>query len=159
MSFATGRELGLPHYRLHLLDCGAYLHDLGKVKVPLEILNKPARLTPEEFAVIQRHPSFGREMLEGTWMKPSGLIVEQHHERLDGSGDPFGLAGDEILVESYIVAVADTYDAMTTDRPYRKALTPEEAFAELNKYAGTHHLKEVVKAFFSAIRQVESRTL
>lgn len=155
LSFATGRELNLPHYRLHLLDCGAYLHDVGKVRVPLEILNKPAKLTTEEFEVIKRHPTFGREMLDHTWMKPSGRIVEQHHERLDGSGYPYGIAGDEVLVESYIVAVTDTYDAMTTDRPYRKALFPEEAFAELQKYAGTHYPEEVVRAFFSAVKQVE----
>ena len=157
LSFATGKELGLPHYRLHLLDSGTYLHDVGKVKIPLEILNKPAKLTPEEFKIIQGHPTFGREMLDETWMRASGSIVEQHHERLDGSGYPYGLSGENILIESYIVAVADTYDAMTTNRPYRKGLRPKEAFAELQKFAGIHYPKEVVKAFFSAIKRVELR--
>jgi HD-GYP domain-containing protein (c-di-GMP phosphodiesterase class II) len=155
LSFATGKEMGLPHYRLYLLDSGAFLHDIGKVKVPVEILNKPSRLSAEEWAVIRQHPTFGREILEPTFMKASGPIVEQHHERMDGSGYPYGLAGDEILLESYIVAVADTYDAMTTDRAYRKALPPQEAFAEIRRLAGIHYPKEVVKAFFSAVKRVE----
>lgn len=155
LSFFTGRELGLSHHQLFQLDTGAFLHDVGKVKVPLEILNKPAKLTPEEFAEIKKHPTFGREMVDHTWMKECGRIIEQHHERFDGSGYPFGLAREDILVESYIVAVADTYDAMTTDRPYRKALAPSEAFMELERFSGIHYPKEVVKAFFVAVKQVE----
>jgi HD-GYP domain-containing protein (c-di-GMP phosphodiesterase class II) len=155
LSYATGQELMLEPYRLHRLNYGAYLHDLGKVRVPLEILQKPAKLTPEEWGVIKQHPTYGREMLSGTPLGDIGCIVEQHHERLDGSGYPFALSSENILVESYIVAVADTYDAMTTDRPYRKALAPEVAFAELEKYAGIHYPLEVVKAFSSAVKQVE----
>ena len=96
----------------------------------------------------------GRELLEPTFMKDAGKIVEQHHERLDGSGYPFGLSGEAVMIESYIVAVADTYDAMTTDRPYRKALLPEVAFAELERYSGIHYPSEVVRAFASAIKRV-----
>lgn len=155
LSYATGRELGLSHARLYLLDYGAFLHDVGKVRVPIEILQKPSKLTPEEWDVIRQHPTFGREMLERTFMKPSSVIVEQHHERLDGSGYPFGLARDEILVESYIVAVADTFDAMTTDRPYRGALPQSEAFEELRRFEGTHYPSGVVRAFFSAVKKLE----
>jgi HD-GYP domain-containing protein (c-di-GMP phosphodiesterase class II) len=155
LSYATGQKLTLEPYRLHRLNYGAYLHDLGKVRVPIEILQKPAKLTPEEWEVIKQHPTYGREMLSATPLGDIGCVVEQHHERLDGSGYPLALSKENILVESYIVAVADTYDAMTTDRPYRKALAPEVAFAELEKYAGVHYPKEVVKAFSSAVKQVE----
>lgn len=153
LSLSTGRELSLDPHRLDLLQYGSYLHDVGKIKVPQEILQKPAALTPDEWQVIHRHPIFGRELLEKTFMKHAGPIVEQHHERLDGSGYPLGIVRDEVLVESYIVAVADTYDAMTTDRPYRRALSQEEAFEEIRRYADVHYPSEVTSAFFSAIKQ------
>ena len=152
LSFTLGKEIGLEPRRLHLLDFGAYLHDVGKIRVPLSILNKPAKLTAEEWQIIKKHPSYGRELIDQTFMKEAGTIVEQHHERLDGSGYPYGLSGNEILIEAAIVAVVDTFDAMTTDRPYRKASTPEEALAEIRKYAGIHYPKEVVKAFYSALK-------
>ena len=155
LSNATGQELGLSATSLYHLNYGAYLHDVGKVKVPIEILQKPSKLDPDEWTIIKQHPSFGRELLEPTFMNVAAPIVEQHHERLDGSGYPYGLAGDNIRVESYIVAVADTYDAMTTDRSYRKALSPELAFTELEKYADIHYPEEVVKAFFSAVKRTE----
>ncbi len=156
LSYATGRELKLPQERLRLLDYGAYLHDVGKVKVPLEILQKPSALNKAEWAIMKKHPVFGRELLEGTFMKEAGPIVEQHHERHDGSGYPYGLAGDDILLESAIVAVADTYDAMTTERPYKPALSPQEALAEINNYAGRHYPKEVVEAFVAVLDKVDS---
>ena len=93
----------------------------------------------------------GREILDTTFLKEAGVVVEQHHERMDGSGYPFGLSGKNILTEAYIVAVADTFDAMTTDRPYRKALPDEVAFEEIRKHAGVHYPKEVVDAFFTAV--------
>ena len=151
LSYATGRRLGLSAQRLHLLDIGSYLHDVGKIRVPAEILQKPAALTAKERAVINRHPSFGRALLEETYMRAAGAIVEQHHERLDGSGYPFGLAGDEILTEAYVVAVADTFDAMTTDRPYRRALSSRASFAELWRFAGVHYPPAVVAAFVEAV--------
>ena len=151
LSYAAGQELGLAQDRLYLLDYGAYLHDVGKVKVPANILRKPSTLTQAEWALVKKHPTFGRELLEKTYLKRAGIIVEQHHERLDGSGYPHALSGEGVLVESYIVAVADAYDAMTTDRPYRRAAPPEQAFAELRKYAGIYYPKEVVSAFISVI--------
>ncbi len=154
LSCATGTVLGLGSRRLHLLDYGAYLHDVGKTKVPVEILQKPTELTAEEWRIIKQHPTFGRELLEPTFMSKAGEIVEQHHERMDGSGYPYGLAGDEVCAEAYVVAVADTYDAMTTDRPYRQALSPAVAFAELDKFAGVHYPKDVVRAFREAVRKV-----
>ena len=152
LSYATGQELGLSSASLYLLDFGAYLHDVGKIRVPLSILNKPAKLTHEEWGIIKKHPLYGRELLDQTFMKEAGTIVEQHHERSDGSGYPYGLSGNEVLVEASIIAVADTFDAMTTDRPYHKAATQAEALAEIEKYSGIHYPREVVKAFYSALR-------
>ncbi len=155
LSYATGLELGLNPSQLYALDFGSYLHDVGKVRVPVSILTKPSALDAEEWAIIRRHPTFGREMLEPTFMRAASPIVEQHHERSDGSGYPFGLTENEILVESAIVAVADTYDAMTSDRPYRRGRSSAEALAELASLAGTQHPKEVVRAFQAAISQMQ----
>lgn len=155
LSYATGRELGLTPTQLYLLDFGAYLHDVGKIRVPTSILLKPGKLDEEEWRVIRKHPTYGRELLQSTFIREAGMIVEQHHERLDGSGYPFGLTDNEILIQSAIVAVADTYDAMTTDRPYRRACSQAEALAELDSLAGTHHPREVVRAFRSAVTQLE----
>ena len=151
LSYETGRLLKLPHNRLHYLDYGAYLHDVGKTDIPLEILNKPALLTPLEWDIIKKHPIFGREMVEQTFMKDAGPIIEQHHEKLDGSGYPYGLSGDEILIEAYIVAVADAYDAMTSNRPYRRAMSHDEAIAELSRFAGQHYPSEVLEAFLEVV--------
>lgn len=158
LSYATGRELGLNASQLYNLDFGAYLHDVGKIRVPTSILLKPGKLDAEEWAIIKQHPSHGRELLENTFMRVAGPIVEQHHERCDGSGYPYGLSGDEILIESAIVAVADTYDAMTSDRPYRKGLPPETAFEELESLADSQHPREVVRAFRSAATRLEVQT-
>lgn len=155
LSFATGKAVGLNAHRLHLLDYGSYLHDVGKAKVPVEILQKPSSLTAEEWLIIKEHPRFGRELIEPTFIRDAGPIVEQHHERMDGSGYPFGLRGDEILTEAYIVAIADTYDAMTTDRSYRKALPAESAFAELRRFADIHYPSEIVEAFMEVVGTIE----
>lgn len=158
LAYAAAHELGLPPARLRLLDYGAFLHDVGKLYVPLSILNKPGRLTPEEWTVIKKHPTYGRELLAPTFLRDAGGIVEQHHERLDGSGYPFGLAKDDVLIESYIVAVADTFDAMTTDRPYARARTEEEALAELERLAGIHYPEEVIRAFRAGLRRFKAES-
>lgn len=155
LSFATGRALDLPAERLRALDHGAYLHDLGKVKIPAAILQKAGPLTKREWALVKRHPTFGREMLEPTSLRHAGRIVEQHHERIDGSGYPFGLSGAEVLVEASIVAVSDTYDAMTTDRVYRRALSREVALDEIARLAGTQFPREVVRAFEDVVGTVD----
>ena len=155
VSYRTGKLLNLSHDRLHYLEYGAYLHDVGKVETPISILNKPAALTPGEWEVVKRHPLKGKEMVETTFMKPAGRIIEQHHERLDGSGYPYGLKGGDILTEAYIVAVADVYDAMTSDRPYREALSHKQATYEIRRYAGQHYPGNVVEAFFAALAELE----
>ncbi|HEX6435179.1 MAG TPA: HD domain-containing phosphohydrolase [Gemmatimonadales bacterium] len=131
-ALAVARELGLDEAQQTTIRIGAYLHDLGKVRVPHEILNKPGALTPEEFRVIQMHPVWGVELLatvEFPWdIKP---IIRWHHERHDGTGYPDRLKGDEIPVNAQIICIVDVYDALTTTRSYRPALTPAEALRQI----------------------------
>jgi putative two-component system response regulator len=113
---------------------GAYLHDLGKIRVPHEILNKPGPLTPEEFEVIKAHPVWGLELLATVhfpWdIKP---IIHWHHERSDGTGYPDRLKGDEIPLSAQIICIVDVYDALTTTRSYRGALSREEAVRRMEE--------------------------
>jgi putative nucleotidyltransferase with HDIG domain len=149
-SLKTAEAMGLSHDRLYLLNYGAYLHDVGKASLPEGMLQKPGKLTSEEWVIMKQHPTMGRELLENSFLHEVGTIVEQHHERLDGSGYPKGLKGLEISLEAYIIAVADTFDAITTDRPYRAALPISHALSELRKYADQHYPREVVEAFITA---------
>jgi putative nucleotidyltransferase with HDIG domain len=149
-SLRTAEAMGLSHDRLYLLNYGAYLHDVGKAKLPEGLLQKPGKLTSDEWTMMKQHPTMGRELLENSFLQDVGEIIEQHHERLDGSGYPKGLKGLEISLEAFIVAVADTFDAMTTDRPYRAALAVSRALAELRYYADKHYPREVVEAFIKA---------
>ena len=129
---ALARELGLDEDQQTTIRIGAYLHDLGKVRVPHEILNKPGKLTAEEFGVIQMHPVWGLELLatvEFPWdIKP---IIRWHHEKYDGTGTPTASAGDEIPVNAQIICIVDVYDALTTTRSYRAAMSQAEALARL----------------------------
>lgn len=146
LSYAMGKQLQLSQHQLHLLDYAAYFHDVGKIKVPDSILKKPAALNPQEWQIIKQHPNYGRELLEQSFIQEAGIIVEQHHERLDGSGYPNKLTGNSIRTEAYIIAVADSYDAMTSDRPYRRALSQRKAFDELANGAGYHYPEQIVHA-------------
>lgn len=131
---AVARALGLDELEQTTIRIGAYLHDLGKVKVPHEILNKPGPLTRDEFEVVQMHPVWGIELLDGIefpWdIKP---IIRWHHEKFDGTGYPDRLRGDEIPLSAQIVGIVDVYDALTTTRSYRKAMSHDEAVAEICK--------------------------
>jgi len=133
---ALARELGLDGVQLMTIRVGAYLHDLGKVRVPHEILNKPGRLTDEEFGVIKRHPVWGVEMLadvELPWdVKP---IIRWHHEKYDGSGYPDGLKGEEIPLSAQIICMVDVFDALTTTRSYRGAMSSEVAIGKMRETA------------------------
>lgn len=144
LCIAIAEKLKLSSASMDRLMFGAFLHDLGKAGIPDQILKKPGPLTPEEWEIIKKHPTIGREMVERTCIASVGPIIEQHHERLDGTGYPYGLKDEDILIEAKIVAVADAFDAMTTERPYRKARTIEFAISELRKEAGTHFSPEVV---------------
>jgi HD-GYP domain-containing protein (c-di-GMP phosphodiesterase class II) len=135
----TGERLGLPAERLRNLEFGALLHDVGKIAIPKEIINKPGRLDPDEWRIVKTHTTEGQLLLDrvGGFMSEVGRIVRSHHERWDGGGYPDGLAGDAIPLESRIIAACDTWSAMTTDRVYRRALDPEVAVAELTSCAGS----------------------
>lgn len=139
LAVQMGEHLHLPTGRLRLLAAGALLHDIGKLSVPTDVLQKPARLTDEEFVVVQRHPSDGRVLLsELGGFHPLVLeLVESHHERLDGTGYPHQRSGQELPLEVRILAVADVFDALTTRRPYREACSAGDALRELDSQAGT----------------------
>ena len=131
----------------------AVYHDIGKINVPDAILLKPASLSEEEFEYIKKHPTDGRKLFEKTYLCDIGEIIEQHHERLDGSGYPFGLKDEEICIEAKIVAVLDSYDAMTSDRPYRKGLSAKIAMEELKRFAGIHYDKKIVEIFEEVLKE------
>lgn len=150
---AIGVELGLDAYRLEGLRVGGYLHDVGKIAVPAEILTKPGRLSSLEYAIIKNHVSAGFDILKDvSFPWPVAQIAHQHHERIDGSGYPQGLRGEEILLEARIVAVADVVESMATDRPYRPALGIEQALAEIEGGAGTAYDPAVVNACLRLFR-------
>jgi PAS domain S-box-containing protein len=149
-----GRELGLTEDRIYGLELAARIHDLGKVIVPADILSKPTRLTAAEYAIVKEHPVMGARFIRDIdfdW--PIANIVEQHHERWDGSGYPRKLAGEEILLEARIIAVADTLEAMAHHRPYREALGLDAAIEELREGAGKRYDPAVVTACLDLIER------
>jgi HD-GYP domain-containing protein (c-di-GMP phosphodiesterase class II) len=147
-SVLLGGELGLTRPELEELWLAATLHDVGKIFVRDEILGKPGALDAEERQIMNRHPVDGAEILASiTDLRRVLPGVRNHHERLDGRGYPDGLSGDEIPLVARIIAVADTYDAMTTSRPYRPGLPPERAAAEIQAGAGSQFCPTVVAAF------------
>ncbi len=150
LSMILGESLGLDSEQILRLNLGSFFHDIGKVKIPDEILKKPGKLTPEEWSIMKKHPTYGRIILEECTIPvvgSAGLIVEQHHERFDGKGYPHGLAGDEITLEASIISVVDSYDAMTTDRVYQERRSPDYAFNELLQCRGTMYHPDVVDKF------------
>ncbi|MEH7333560.1 HD-GYP domain-containing protein [Neobacillus drentensis] len=152
-SVKIAKKLKLTKEQLENLTVAAVLHDIGKIHVPIEILNKTGRLTDEEFEIIKKHPVDGANMIKGSYYQELAPIIEQHHERLNGSGYPCGLSGNDILLEARIIAVSDTFDAMTEDRAYRKAFKEKIAIDELKRLAGTHYDQEVVSAFDEILRE------
>lgn len=142
----------LPFESIQNLKTASILHDIGKIGIHDEILNKASRLTQEEYQEIMRHPAIGAEIISKVnFLSNITTIVRHHHERYDGKGYPDGLSGEDIPIEAAILTIADSYDAMTSDRPYRTAMTPEEALSELQKNAGTQFHPELVKVFVSII--------
>ncbi|CAG9608534.1 HD domain-containing phosphohydrolase [Pseudoneobacillus rhizosphaerae] len=152
-SIKIAKKMKLNRVQIENLNTASYIHDIGKVNVPEEILNKPSRLTVEEFEIIKKHPSDGAKMIKGTFYEELAPIIEQHHERLNGSGYPKGLKGDDILLEARIIAVSDTFDAMTEDRVYRKASNAQEAFDVIKGSIGTLYDREVVEAFEKVLKE------
>ena len=155
----VGELLGFTAQQIENLRRAAILHDIGKIGVPGNILGKPGKLTDEEFKIMQEHPTYGANILrEVDFLIDVATIVEQHHERVDGKGYPQGIAGEDIRVEARIISVVDAYDAMVSDRPYRKALTQTEAFKELFRHSGSQFDPEVVKTFLRVLEE-EGNTL
>ena len=142
----TARRLGLPEEDVELTRLAASLHDLGKLAVPEEILRKPGPLTDPERIVLERHPEIGFRMLESLGVDPVADWVLHHHERWDGSGYPDGLPGERIPLGARIIFVADAYDAMISERVYRRRVTPSEAISELQRCAGTQFDPAIVTA-------------
>jgi putative nucleotidyltransferase with HDIG domain len=138
MSVAIAQELGWAVVRIEGLRLGATIHDIGKIYVPAEILNRPGKLSPSEFAIIKSHPQVGFDILEHTdfpW--PIKEMILQHHERIDGSGYPNGLKGDQIIDEAKVIAIADVVEAITSHRPYRPGLGLDVALAEIEAGRGS----------------------
>jgi len=148
----TGERLGLSGEELINLSFAAYLHDVGKVKVPDEVLNKGDSLSDAEWTEMREHPIYGAEMLaEKGFLKGAAEIVRAHHETFDGSGYPDRLKGEEIPIGARVIAVVDAYDAMTSERPYEPALSKQEAITELTAQEGTQFDPRVVHAFIEVI--------
>jgi response regulator RpfG family c-di-GMP phosphodiesterase len=147
------REMGLSGELLRRIELGGHVHDIGKIGVREDVLNKPAKLTKEEYQHIMTHPMVGWKILAPLLAEtPEALnIVRSHHERFDGRGIPDGLAGSAIPLEARIAAVADSFDAMTSDRPYRLRLSMEEAIAEIVRCSGAQYDPSVVEAMLRAV--------
>ncbi|NNG47980.1 MAG: HD domain-containing protein [Deltaproteobacteria bacterium] len=160
LALKIGREMGLTAKELDLLHRGGLLHDVGKIGVPGKILDKPDKLTSEEFAMIREHPEKGSRILEPIPAFRDVIpIVSQHHEKFDGKGYPGGLSGEQISLGARILAVADVYDALAADRPYRPAFPPDMVHAIIDKSTGTHFDPVVVQAFQKIISPVEAENI
>jgi putative nucleotidyltransferase with HDIG domain len=157
LSLDVARELGLDADRTRNVELGALLHDVGKIAVPNEIINKPGKLDEREWEIMKRHTIDGQQMLEriGGVMSDVGTIVRGSHERWDGSGYPDGLFGEQIPLESRIVSACDAFNAMTTTRSYRVAMPFAKACAELERCAGSHFDPQVVRALLAVVDPAE----
>lgn len=172
------KHLGLPEWYANDIELAAQLHDVGKIAVPDSILLKPGKLEPEEFDIIQNHVKFGRQIIQphsladaqkmrthvvvgsemlrdgSSLMRLAASIAQSHHEKFDGSGYPIGLAGEDIPLEGRITAVADVFDALSSERPYKKAMPRQKCFEILEEGRGTHFDPAVLDAFFSASQEI-----
>ncbi len=151
---AIAQEMKLPPARIEGLNLASIVHDVGKINIPAEILSRPGRLSSAEFDLIKQHPVSGYEILRGIdfpW--PIAQVVRQHHERLDGSGYPDGLRGDEILMEARIMAVADVIEAMASHRPYRAGLGIDMALKEIEEKSGTAYDLAAAQAALRLFRE------
>ena len=145
--------MALTEDQVDLIKKAAQLHDIGKIGIDDSILNKPGKLTPEEFDVVKQHPSKAEEILKPLEFLNEALsLIKLHHERYDGKGYPLGVNGEEIPLGARIMAVADTYDAMISGRPYRKSVfTKEQVIEEIKSNAGTQFDPKIVDAFLRII--------
>jgi HD-GYP domain-containing protein (c-di-GMP phosphodiesterase class II) len=153
-SLRLGREYGLTAEQMKALEFGSLLHDIGKIGVPDLILRKPAKLTEEEWVLMREHPLHGQQILRGIeFLEGPARVVAQHHEKWDGSGYPLGVQGDDIDLCARIFSVADAFDAITSDRVYRRGKSYQEAADELDEWAGRQFDPKVVEAFHRVPQQ------
>ncbi len=154
---AVAQRLGWSEERIASLRVGGPLHDIGKLAVSDEVLCKEGRLDDDELAQIREHPKIGAKLLlRVTALREAIPYVLYHHERWDGTGYPSGKAGEEIPVEARVLAIADAFDAMTSDRPYRSALSREEALAEVERCAGTQFDPKIARIFLEVFGETEA---
>lgn len=154
ISVALAKELKFSEYQVDRIEKAALFHDIGKIGIPQEILNKPERLTDAEYTEIKKHPFVGAKILSAIkYLKPVVKIVEQHHEFFNGKGYPKGLKKNEIEIEARIISVADAYDAIITTRPHRLARTSKEALVEIALHSGTQFDPKIVKTLIRAIKK------
>ncbi|GIV03252.1 MAG: hypothetical protein KatS3mg015_2082 [Fimbriimonadales bacterium] len=152
LSRALALKLGMGEREADVVSASSLLHDLGKARIPSSLLCKPSKLNSEEYAIVQRHTEFGAAWLEGSeneLVRRSGVVARSHHERWDGNGYPDGLLGEQIPIESRVAAVADVFDALTSDRSYKPAWKPEQALREIEAGSGTQFDPNVVRALLS----------
>lgn len=157
-SVCLGKELNLAQEEIKCLELSALFHDIGKIGTPEQVLNKPTRLDEEEFLVMKEHPELtGKILGELDGFKEIAKFAMYHHERYDGRGYPHQLKEEEIPLYSRIILIADTFDAMTSSRPYRKGLDYEIAFQELRDFAGTQFDPNLVEHFITAMKKEQSK--
>lgn len=150
ISCKIAKKLGYGQWKVEQIRMAAMLHDIGKIGISDSILNKPGKLTDEEYSIIKQHPVIGNNIIKDIKnLKFAADIIEHHHERYDGRGYPSGKCGDELCLEVYIVQLADAIDAMATDRPYRKALSKEEIISEIQKNIGTQFNPKIANIYLS----------
>lgn len=157
-SMVLGKELDLSDWQMYELQLAALFHDIGKIGTPDSVLNKPTRLTAEEFEIMKEHPVKSYEILKGfkTFEKVA-KHAKHHHERYDGRGYPDGLKGDEIPFYARIILIADTFDAMTSTRVYRKGLSYEVAFNELIEFSGSQFDPQLVEYFIDGMKKEQAK--
>ena len=157
-SMVVGKELGLSDKEMYDLQLSALFHDIGKIGTPDAVLNKPTRLTDEEFQIMKQHPSDSYEILKGfSVFEKVARFAKHHHERYDGRGYPDGLKGNQIPLYSRIILIADTFDAMTSTRVYRKGLPYETAFEELLEFSGSQFDPKLARAFIEGMRKEQAK--
>lgn len=141
------KHIGYSESELERIRLAATLHDLGKIEIPNHILNKPGKLNDYEYEVMKKHPNIGASLLKKLGLDFIIPGVLEHQERFDGTGYPYGLSGNDISMDARILAIVDAYDALTSDRVYRKGCSSEKALEEIKKSAGTHFDPELVEVF------------
>jgi putative nucleotidyltransferase with HDIG domain len=152
-----GKELSINQRQVELIRKAGLLHDIGKLGIPMDLLTKPSSLTAKEYEIIKKHAALGGDLVKNTpSLRPLAEIIRHHHERHDGNGYPDKIAGSQIGIEARIVAVADAIEAMSSDRPYRRALKPDKVKEELTKNSGTQFDPLVVDAAIKMLEKIQT---